>query len=95
MGETKTREFKIEDLLGNVESTQQGPDIYSNYAQVTMTNNELIMDLFITGPIPGKREAVKITHIQRIVFPLPLADGLVQALQQTINSFRNNHIGEE
>lgn len=89
-----TREFNIENLMGNVQSVQVGSDIYSNFAQVTMTNNELIMDLFVTGPLPGNREVVRLTHLQRVVFPIPVAEGLVRALKQTIESFKANHIGD-
>lgn len=91
---SEVREFKIDDLLPKAISTQSGPDIYSNFAQVTMTNNELILDLYISGPIPGNPSAVKITHLQRVVFPHTVAQGLVDAIQTTVSSYQSNHMGE-
>lgn len=81
-------QFSTEELLRKAVQSQLGSDIYSNFAQVTMTQNEMLLDLFTLSPVPGKQETPKMVHIQRVIFPLHLAPGLISAIQSSWQAYQ-------
>lgn len=69
--------------------------MYANHAQVTLTNNELVLDFYYLSPDPaiitGKthsrsKEAIAL-HVQRTVAPLSLAKGLATAIANVVAVF--------
>lgn len=81
-------QYSTAELLQKAVQGQLGSDIYSNFAQITTTPNELILDFFSLTPIPGKQDTPKMVHVQRVILPLQITPGLTNALQSTWQGYQ-------
>jgi len=81
----------IEDVVSKSQSNQTGPDLYSNYVQVVMTTNEMLLDFYQIAPIPGKDVSLKSVHLQRVFIPLNLVKGLASAIQDTADMYEKDN----
>jgi hypothetical protein len=75
----------IEDLLARSESTQVGPNIYSNLSKTYVTANECIIDFYLITPPMGKQKVNDVKHVQRVIMPLGMAKSLSTILRDSVD----------
>lgn len=72
------------DLIGKIKEPAEIE--YSNFTQFVITNNELFMDFYFVSPNPGGAGAT-VKPVRRIILPLNLAKGSVEALANAIADY--------
>lgn len=80
-------ERNIINIIKNATSVQNGADIYCNHAQISLSINEMTIDLYLLLSKIGSSDEVIATHIQRVIIPLNMAKGLAGAITEMINNF--------
>lgn len=83
----KSQNAPLETILNTTIPTDR-PEIYANHAQVVVTANEIIIDLFELSPmLKDKYQKITAIHMQRILLPLSLGKGFATAIANTIAAF--------
>lgn len=85
-----TNQIDLFDLIKKAVSVQNGPDIYCNHAQIHVSINDMIIDLYLLSPEIGDQTQVKATHVQRVIIPLNMAKGLAGAILDSISRFEQD-----
>lgn len=85
-----TSHFSIQELLGKTTDTPKNPDVYSNYVQFLITQNELFIDLYYISPTNAFNPTPRAEFTQRIVLPHSLAKGFVTAMANAIDVFEKD-----
>lgn len=82
-----TRQVDIKSFLANSSDKRSEIALYANHAQLAVTANDMIMDLYILGPTPGYPDRPEATLVQRVVIPHALAKGLATALANLVAAY--------
>ena len=85
-GKTKTAETLASNLISKAKDAEYFRDVYTNHIQVTITANEMFLDLYMFYPSTHGREPTA-TRVGRILVPLNLVKGLQAALENTVTAF--------
>lgn len=78
----------ITDLIAKTKEMPEG--IYANFAQFLISNHEVFLDFYHVSPKPGGA-GLNVQSAQRIIIPLSLAKGTVEALANVIADFEADH----
>lgn len=81
------RQVDVRPFLVNAKDERERATLYANHAQLSITPNEIIVDLFVLAPIPGQAEKPEATLVQRVVIPHGLAKGLATALANLVAGY--------
>lgn len=85
----KTIDFDLSDALADATLSDR-EDIYSNHAQVVVTDGEIIIDFYKLGPGKRMKEGypLEATRVQRVYLPHSLGKGLVDAIANSIINYQ-------
>jgi hypothetical protein len=84
-----TKEISFAELIAKSIESDGFHDTYANYAQITITNNELFIDFYYVRQNP--KGSVQAQHAQRMILPHSLGKGLTNALANIITSFEEEN----
>lgn len=91
MAKTKINQPNIvKDMVQRSENKQQGPDIYANHVQLSVSQYDVVLDFYRLSPTYKNLEKIEAALVQRIVLPLSAIKGLSGALNETIEVFERD-----
>lgn len=75
--------------MAKADTSQTGPDLYSNHVQITSSLHDFALDFYRLAPSREHGQTVKATLLQRIFIPTSMAKGLASALSEIIKEFED------
>ena len=83
---TQSKQVDINQIVAK-DTLAEGASPYSNFAQVSISNFELIIDFYQLQPTPGRNPPVSAVQVHRVLIPLSLGKGLATAMANVIASY--------